>query len=597
MYLRLKKTNTTPVLQLVKSYRDHENRPRQKILLSLGNVDLPKEIWLEVTEEVENHLKGINTLLKPSPEVAKWAEKITKELSKTRRTTQKETTKHSSITINPANITHSDTTELGPLLPVMKVWESLNFSSILSTIGFNPSQIRDAALSIMNRLLDPCSENRLSDWIKTTSFEDLFGQPLRNEKKDRFYRIADLLYKHKEKIEASLRKQEISLFNLEETIILYDLTNTYFEGQCEKNSKAKRGNSKEKRFDAPLLSVGLVLDSEGFVIRHDVFEGNRHDTTSLIPMIQRLQKGKKNGTQPLIILDSGFSSEDNLKQLRALKFDYIVVGKRPTRLAYEKEFATLPFKEVKGRPDKPTVKITLKDEGNERLILCHSETREGKEKGIISKAETRYLKDLEKLKMRLEKGRLKNKDTVQKTLGRLLERHPRVARYYDVSFDETNFSLSWKRLNEKYESALKASGNYYLRSSRKDLDDQKIWQLYITLTRVEAGFKVLKSHLGLRPIYHHREDRCDSHIFITVLAYRLLHFIEHTLKKQSEMRSWPTIRRLLKTHAYTTIALPSIEGKILHLRIPGTPEWEQKRIYELLGIDYHQLPRRQMSFS
>jgi len=151
-------------------------------------------------------------------------------------------------------------------------------------------------------------------------------------------------------------------------------------------------------------------------------------------------------------------------------------------------------------------------------------------------------------------------------------------------------------LDEKYEAALQASGNYYLRSSRKDLDKEAIWRLYITLTQVENGFKILKSHLGLRPIYHHREDRCDSHIFITILAYRLLHWIEYTLKKQQETRSWVTIREALRTRAYTTISLPSQNSTMLHFRVPGQPESEQIRIYELLGVDYLRLPKRQISF-
>jgi len=596
MYFRLTKTKTTSVLQLVESYRDHEKQPRQKILLSLGNVDLPKEMWKEVAEEVENRLKGVNTFLKPSKKAEKWVEKIIKELSKKETATQPNSNQCCSITTNPTNIIHSDTTELGPLLPVMKAWDSLDLPAILSDLGFNPTQIRDAALSIMNRLLDPCSENSLPDWIKTTSFEDLLGKPIRNGKKDRFYRVADLLYKNKEAIETALRKKEVSLFNLQEVIILYDLTNTYFEGACEQNPKAKRGNSKEKRFDAPLLSVGLVLDSEGFVIRHDVFDGNRHDSSSLFPMIEKLKDKRGSDEKPLIILDSGFASEDNLKELRERNFDYIVVGKRPTRTAYEKEFFSLPFKKVEGREGKPSVKIATIDEGTEKIILCHTETREAKEKAIISQAEKRYLKDLEKLKVRLEKGRLKAKSKVQQVLGRLLERHPRVTRYYQVSFNEENFSLSWERLDEKYEASLKLSGSYYLRSSRKDLSDQEIWHLYITLTRVEAGFRTLKSELGLRPVYHHREDRCDSHIFITILAYRLLHWIEYNLQQQQEKRSWVTIRRLLRTHAYTTITLPSEDGKTLHLRIPGKPDLEQAQIYGLLGINHHRLPRRQLSF-
>ena len=595
MYFRLTKTRSTSVLQLVRSYRDQENKPRQKILLSLGSANIPKDLWKQIAEELDNRLSGIITMFPPSKEVEIWVEQLMKMLIK--KEDVSEPAQNNNITINPKNISHSDTTELGPLLPVMKAWKDLRFPSILSDVGFNPQQIKHAGLSIMSKLLDPCSENSLPAMIKTTSFEDLLGSSVRSVTKDRFYRIADLLYKHKESIELALRQQECSLFNLKQTIVLYDLTNTYFEGECKRNPKAKRGASKEKRFDAPLLSVGLVLDSEGFIIRHDLFDGNSHDNNNLLSMIHKLHDKKSGCKAPLIVLDSGLASEKNLTQLKEKGFDYIVAGKRSKRLAYTEEFSSLPFKTVKGREGKNPVEVAIKDEKDERIVICYSLAREAKEKAIFSQAERRYLEDLKKLNNRLETKKLTKAKTVQEALGRLSERHPRVARYYQVKFNEKEMSLSWSSKDEKHEAAIKAAGYYCLRSSRKDLDDQTIWNLYITLTRVESGFRTLKTHLGLRPVYHHREDRCDSHIFITVLAYRLLHYIEHMLKSRGDTRSWCTIRRLLKTHAYTTIALLTTRGRQLYLRVPGIPEKEQRQIYELLGVKYKNLPRRRLGLN
>ena len=153
--------------------------------------------------------------------------------------------------------------------------------------------------------------------------------------------------------------------------------------------------------------------------------------------------------------------------------------------------------------------------------------------------------------------------------------------------------------NKSFEKVLnlfdqKALG-YYLRSSRKDLDDQTIWKLYITLTRVESGFRALKSDLGLRTIFHQREDRCDSHILVTILAYRILHWIEYTLQTHKITKSWTTIKRLLQTHCYTTIICPSEQGTVYHIRIAGTPDHEQSRLYALFGIDWSKLPRKQVA--
>ncbi len=156
---------------------------------------------------------------------------------------------------------------------------------------------------------------------------------------------------------------------------------------------------------------------------------------------------------------------------------------------------------------------------------------------------------------------------------------------------EVRLTLKCKRIDEAYLKAEKLCGSYYMRCTRKDLTDEEIWKLYMTLTRVEAGFRTLKTDLGLRPIFHHREDRCDSHIFITVLAYRILHWVEYMLRQKEDRRSWATIRRILQTHCYTTVVCPAEDGTIHHIRIPGTPEGEHLNIYQTLGVCCQNLPR------
>ena len=590
MFFRSKITKTGYATQLVESYRDCEGNPRQKVILSLGGANLPKELWHSVAETIEAHFQGTLFLFPPSQEVSDWALKIIREMEK-KGWSPRHTETQKAISVQPHTITHRETTQLGPELVALKAWETLGFPELLSKIGLNKKQQIDACLSILNRLIDPCSEYALTEWVKTTSFEDLFKRPLRVLSKDRFYRVADLLLKHKETIEKALNKKEQTLFNLKRTIFLYDLTNTYFEGRSNSNPKARRGRSKEKRNDAPLVSVGLVLDEEGFVLRHEVFSGNTHDSQTLLEMVEKLQKQEE---KPLIILDSGFVSAENLKMLKAKGFDYIVVGRRQTRLAYEEEFQTKPFQEIPGREGKPSVQVATVDEGDERIILCMSQARGEKEKQMVSQAEERYLQDLRKLRNRVKKGRLKKTETIQKILGKITERHPRVARYYTVHLDDSN-EIVWERLDKKYHSDCQLLGGYYLRSSRKDLDDQTIWKLYITLTRVESGFRALKSDLGLRPIFHQREDRCDSHILVTILAYRILHWIEYTLQTHKITKSWTTIKRLLQTHCYTTIICPSEQGTVYHIRIAGTPDHEQSRLYALFGIDWSKLPRKQVA--
>jgi len=581
MYFRLKKTKTTPVLQLVESYRNKEGNPRQKILLSLGDVDIAPSLWKILAEEIENHLKGTPSFLELEPEILKWVDLIVKELG------HKKPISSIHISINPEEITHENSTELGPELVVKRAWEALGLDSILCSCKLNPTQINRAFLSIANRLISPCSENALLPWIKTTSFSDLFNNKRLQISKDAFYRISDLLLKKKENIERALAKKEKDLFSLKRTILLYDTTNTFFEGECLKNPKARRGSSKEKRFDAPLLACGIVLDENGFLIKHETFPGNTADCTTLEDMISKLHA--EGEPSPTIIIDSGFATKANLQMLKEKNFDYITVGKRTSRSTYSEEISKLSFSVITGREKKEPVEIATQDIGDERIVFCRSKKRGKKEEAILSKAEDRFLIDLNKLKANIEKGAIKNKEKIERKIGRLQERHSRVTRYYKLELGEK--ALSYKRLEEEFESAKFFHGYYYLRSSRKDLSAEEIWKIYIMLTRVESGFRTLKSTLGLRPIFHQKEDRCDGHIFLTILAYHLLRWIEHTLSLSEKNSSWLATRRILQTHCYTTIVCPMQNGKVYRQRSAGTPDNQQKSIYSALQVNWRQLPR------
>ena len=291
------------------------------------------------------------------------------------------------------------------------------------------------------------------------------------------------------------------------------------------------------------------------------------------------------------------ASEENLKLLKSKNYDYLVVGKRPTRVTFEHEFASLPFSVIGGREGKNPVRVAIKEEAGETLVFCKSELREKKEKAIFSHAEERLVKDLEKLKGSIDNKRFKNKVVIERKVGKLLGKHSRASRYYIVDLIEQKngeTSLKWKRKDELYEKDDPLFGTYYLRCSRKGLKADEIWRLYMMLTRVETGFKTLKSDLGLRPIYHQREDRSDSHLFITILAYHLLNWIEYSLRIQGDRRSWKKIRRVLQTHRYTTIVCPTESGKTLTIRTPGEPDSHQRRIYQALKVDYQNLPKNEI---
>ncbi|MEE8453799.1 MAG: hypothetical protein V3R90_03390, partial [Limibaculum sp.] len=212
------------------------------------------------------------------------------------------------------------------------------------------------------------------------------------------------------------------------------------------------------------------------------------------------------------------------------------------------------------------------------------------DRAIRELAAKRLEEALTRLVAAVAAGRLKNRDAIQRRIGRLWERYPRAARFYEVQWEDGR--LLWRRLDEKEDRAARLDGAYLLRTSRKDMDGQEIWKLYTTLTRVEKAFQYLKSDLGLRPVFHQLERRVDGHIFISVLAYHLLHAIEFRLREHGDHRCWRTIRDILSTHQRVTIAFNDADGKHHSLRVNTTPEGEQREIYDRLAIPRALFPQR-----
>lgn len=592
---------------MVESFRNAEGQPRQRVRLSLGDATIPEALWPEIANGVEDRLAGQASIFGASAEAIDWIDQIV------RRIESDPQRRETALTAKPATlvegetvdgvlldqVTHGDTTPLGPALTALHAWNELGMPALLNDLSFNTLQQKALTINVINRLIDPVSENQLPVWQFDTSLPELLGRDSLPTTNDRFYRACDQILPHKERIEKHLREREGTCFSLDRTVVLYDLTNTYFEGVMRANGKARRGNSKEKRHDCPLVVVGMAFDQNGFELAHEVFEGNKNDGASMVEMVHRLQAVTEDDSEqrPLVIIDGGIANAENRKRLKDADLDFLANDSRPGRMKYAQWFAeSEAFVPIEGRKPNETVLVRmLKDplagEGQEpdTLILCSSAGRGEKEKAMLSQAEERFLAAVDKLKSRITDGRLKLNDKIERAIGRLLAKHPRVSRYYDVTLSEG--VLEVQRKEDPYAEAEQLHGCYVLRTSSDRLDTaEDWWKLYITLTRAEDGFRALKSDLGLRPIRHHREDRGDSHIFISVLAYHLLQFITYKLRQQGDHRSWGTIKRILATHCYTTLVLPTRDSGTHRLRKPGQPDARQQEIYEILGVNWRNLP-------
>ena len=611
MFFREKKTASEPILQLVENRRNAGNRVCQKVVISLGGCPVPDEYRKAVAKEVTRRVEGYQRIFEPDSDVAYWTGRVLErmeEAGKLSRPTHVETEPEQGKKyelICREDIEHTDGTELGPHLVLLKAWDSLELDKILSEHGFSRESIATAKVSIFNRLLEPVSENELPAWAGATALGDLLNIHPEHWGEDRFYRISDRLLGIRHPLEKHLREKERDLFNLDRTILLYDLTNSYFEGDAEKNEMAERNaNSKEKRSDCPLISVGVVVDAEGFIITHKVFAGNISDCRTLMKAVAGLEKAAGEGGNPTVVVDGGMATEKNLQKLAEKGYEYIVNGKRQTRARFAADFLDRDsFTEVEGRNEKASekpvfVRRLIRD--GETVVLCRSEGRREKENAIQDKAEQKLIEGLENLEARILRNdpRLKldsDSSLVNRAVGRLAARTTRASKLYSIDYNHQQRKLIWSRCESDWNSNRDLHGCYHLRSTL-ELSDQEIWKLYITLTRVEDAFRAMKSDLGLRPFRHHLESRCRAHVWITVLAYHLLRWIEFSLHLSGYECTWRKIKRRLKTHCYATIITPTSEGLEHHERKPGRPNEAQKLIYTMLGVEWRNLPVRRKTY-
>jgi transposase len=433
--------------------------------------------------------------------------------------------------------------------------------------------------------VQPGSELATHQWLQQRSgLGELLDYDFASLDLNRLYRVSDQLLAHRAALEAHLYQQERDLFSLAETVTLYDLTNTFFEGTASANPKAKHGHSKEKRSDCPLVTLALVLDASGFPKRSEVFAGNVSEPKTLEKMLQRLCLAP-GAVAPTVVLDAGIATEENLAWLAEQGYRYLAVS-RERHKQFDAEQATLIR-------DEGAIQIRVQrlvDEASgEVRLYCHSTGREAKERGIERRFSTRLEAALQYLAEGLHlPRRVKNYEAVLTRIGRLRQRYSRVARYYDIRLEKDEASgnakaLAWTRIVPTEDTL---PGVYCLRTNQADWDETTLWHTYTMLTDLEAVFRSLKSELGLRPIYHHKSKRVDGHLFISVLAYHLVHTLRIQLKAQDIHLSWESLRNQLAGQERVTVVLHREDGQIYHIRKATRPEPHQQILYNALGLPH-----------
>ncbi len=384
-------------------------------------------------------------------------------------------------------------------------------------------------------------------------------------------------------------------FYQDNTLLHYlGLTNVHVEGRGCNNPKAQFGRSKQKRSDCKLITLGLVIDGYGFPKRSLVMEGNQSEPLSLIEMIallenksvDDLEKFKHTKKNQTVVVDAGITTKDNLEMLKRYGYDYLCVAR--TKPLDHKQIKKENLKKIKDTK-KNTVEVQLFECESENILYCRSFLKGEKERRMLDKLKSHFEQELLSVRKGLEKkGGTKNYDKVLERIGRIKERNSSIARYCLINLkkDENTgkvTDITWEFTSPDTMN-FNFSGSYFLKTSRQDLDGEELWNLYITLTLVESAFRSLKSELAFRPVFHSKEYRADSHLFIAVLAYHLLNVVRIRLLDKKIHISWDKLRKMMSTHCLVTTTMKTKKGKKLVLRQASEAEYIHRQIYDALGL-------------
>lgn len=571
--------------------------PRQKVFCSLGDLrPRPREEWLKLAHKVEDALVGQGTLLEgEDEEVRKIVRRVRRRQQQRTETTQSKSREDKEIvSVCIDGVRTERHRDAGAVHVGHQMWQRLGIGEILAGVGLREPTRKRTEVMVLNRLIEPLSEHAMPSWIQTTALADILGKEMDEVTETPLYRAMDHLLPHRVQIEGALAEKEGELFNMDQTVFLYDVTSTYFEGLAQGNKKARRGYSRDKRPDCKQVVVGLVVNRDGFPKAHEVFDGNRQDRTTLDEMLEKLDKRVKLRPGQTVVVDRGMAYEENMEQIRKRGLHYVVATRQSERDEWLDEFEQMEgFQELIREPSptnpfqkKTRIWVKRAEKGSQSYVMCRSEGRKQKDRGIRVRQEQRLKEDVEKLTQRVATGKLAKASLINQAIGRLKERYPRVGRYYWMEYDESSREVKCNLDEMKRRVAEELDGSYLLKSDRTNLSAEEIWRVYSLLTRAEKAFRNMKSPLGERPIFHQVDRRVDAHIFLCVLAYHLLVATEKILLDQHVHTSWWNLRRTLNKHKTCTVVLPTDSDETLRIRRSSTPESNVSEIYKLLGISH-----------
>ena len=560
---------------LIESVRT-ERGPRQRIVAMIGKLPgLDKEErigWEEIGRILTGQPKRQDSLFEKTEGPPSWA------------------------TVDISRVGVERLRSFGDVYLALLLWYKLGFAEFCNE--HMPEGRETMRWSVMACLLSvarfcaPSSELQIAEsWYGKTALDDLLGVPGDSVNDDRLYRALDALLPHKDELCRHLQDRYGELFGESFDFLLYDITSTYFEGAALGNPQAKRGYSRDSRPDCPQVCIGLVTSREGLPLAFEIFDGNRADVTTIADMVL-IMESKYGKANRIWVIDRGMVSEENIEFLKGRGARYIVATPKSMLRKFEQELLSKGWEEVHCGIE---VKLCACPEGgDETFVLCRSEGRKDKEAAILNRFIVRLEAGLNKLKKQADQGKLRDRQKVERRIGRLLERNSRAASLFDVTVTEAGagkdrrLSVAVTRNEDRYQWALRIGGNYILRTNWKEADPKTIWRRYIQLTEVEDAFRTEKHDLGMRPIYHRKQDRTQAHILVCFLSLSMWRTLQQWMKASGLGTAPRKLIEEMREIRSLDVVLPA-RDKTIRLRVVSTPPKELKVLLQRLKI---QLPNR-----
>ena len=573
--------------RLCESYR-FENTVRHQTILHLGSLeDLPeidqkKALGIRIDELVRQSRTGNQCLFDLHDQLIETlAQKYFAAIKAKRRLDVAAGKDYHRIDTN--TVKNKNIKEVGSEWLCMQALEQLDISTFLNHKGWPSEQIELALTHIISRATYPASELRTSQWIKENSaICELTTYPVEKITKDKLYDISKSLYKVKDDLEKHLSKRTNELFDLTDKIILYDLTNTYFEGSMRHSKMAKFGRSKEKRNDARLVVLAVVVNTEGFLKYSQIFEGNIADSKTLKQIICELSsRTSSTERHPIVVLDAGIATEDNLKLLKQNNFEYMCVS-RSNMKKYSVDTSSKPVK-IFDKKEQALTLQKIKVEGNsDSWLRVRSEAKALKESGMNSRFSQRFEQGLSQMKESIaKKSGVKKQKKVWERIGRLKAKYQSIHRYYDID-TEANDKGTVTNITWKPKPLEKKEGYYLLRTTLDQKNEQVQWTIYNTIREIEATFRSLKNDLDLRPIYHKTDAASMAHLHLGLLAYWVVNTIRYQLKQKSINNEWKDIVRIMNSQKVVTTTMVNEYDQQIIIRQCSEPTEQANKIYAAL---------------